>query len=115
MILDTRTKMATFETFSYTPVELAAQLTVQTQNTMVWLLNNGYLTEEAYTELIDSLVVTPIQNKNFGYKLLKRFFNSTKDENSWVFPITQIDESSRNNTESDPKNKKGKPNLEVVK
>lgn len=108
--------MATFETFNYTPTELAAQLTAQTHGTLSWLLNHDYITKEQYDELASSLVVTAIQNKpHFGSRLLNRFFKKDRDEGSWVFPITQIDEYTRNNDPTPTAPKKIKPNLEVVK
>ena len=108
--------MATFETFNYTPTELAAQLTSQTHVTLSWLLNHDYITIEQYEELASSLVVTAIQNKpHFGNRLLARFFKKERESDSWVFPITQLDEFTRNIDPTPPAPEKTKPNLEVVK
>lgn len=103
--------MATFETFNYTPAELAAQLTSQTHTTLGWLLNHDYITKEQYDELTSSLVVTAIQNKpHFGSRLLARFFKKDRDGDAWVFPITQLDEYTRN-IDPTPPNTKKKTNL----
>lgn len=106
--------MSSIEYFTYTPTELSAQLTSQSQATLGYLLNHQFITKDQYNELIDSLVVTPIQNKpSFGAKLLARFFNKQSTDDAWVFPITRIDPHVRNNVVDGPK--KGKPSLEVVK
>ena len=101
--------------FNYDAVELAGQLTRQTHNTLAWLVNNDYITQDQDTELTESLIVTAIPNKpSFGQRVLARFFNKKSDEASWVFPIVQIDNDTRNMVAGNEP-KKGKPTLEVVK
>lgn len=106
--------MSSIEYFSYSPTELAAQLTSQTHSTLAWLCNHDYITKAQYDELTESLIVTPIQNTpSFGERLLARFFKKNSESTSWVFPIIKLDPYSRNNSQDPPK--KGKPSLEVVK
>ena len=81
-----------FETFSYTPIELAASMTGTVNDTLVYLLNHGYIKEADYNYLTNTLAVYPMPNrKGFGKKLLERFFGKDENENAYVFPIVEID------------------------
>jgi hypothetical protein len=104
--------MATYESFTHTPAEYAATLTNQTHMTLDWLANREYITREQWDTLTGTLVVTPIQNnKNWGTKILDRFFKKDAESNTYVFPIVQLDEYI---PPSKAKPTKAKPTLELV-
>ena len=110
--------MATYESFSYSPTDLAEQLSSATQDTLVYLLKNKYITNEQYNELAGKLVVMAVPNKRgFGKKLLSYWFGDNKEENSWVFPIVEVANHYASATPEKPKNVtrlKPKPKLEIV-
>ena len=99
------------EQFSFNIDEYAAELTIQSQQTLYWLNRNGYLNNQDTENLLGRMVVTPIRNRpRLGQRLLSRFFNKKSTENSYVFPITIVDDINVVNTTKDDK-----PNLTVVK
>ena len=101
-----------FETFTYTPIELAASMTGTVNDTLAYLLNHGYIKAADYEYLNKTLAVYPMPNrKGFGKRLLERFFGTSENENAYVFPIVEIDPTYSNNA-SKPKGKK--PALNVV-
>jgi hypothetical protein len=111
--------MATYESFSYSPTDLAVQLSGATQDTLVYLLNKKYITNEQYNELSGKLVVMAVPNrKGFGKKLLDYWFGEgNKEESAWVFPIVEVSNHYVSATPEKPKNVtklKTKPKLEVV-
>lgn len=100
----------TNETFSHTIDQYAAELTSQSHQTLFWLHRHGYLNEEQTEDLLGRMVVVPIRNiPKFGERILSRFFGRDSKSNSYVFPITLID----NEYEQAAPEKK-KPNLTVV-
>ena len=105
-----------YQSFSYTPTDMAEQLTGATHDTLNWLWRHEYLTREEYEELTNQLVVMAIPNKKgFGKRLLERFFGGKDDENIWVFPIVEVGTHYCNANTNNPKNvTKLKPKLEVV-
>jgi len=99
-----------FETFSYTPIELAASMTNTVNDTLVYLLNHGYIKQADYEYLNKTLAVFPMPNrKGFGQRLRERFFGTDDNQDLYVFPIIEIDPSYNNGK---PKGKK--PALNVV-
>jgi hypothetical protein len=110
--------MSVYQSFSYSPTDLAEQLSSATQDTLVYLLKNKYITNEQYNELAGKLVVMAVPNsKGFGKKLLEYFFGDTADDNAWVFPIVEVATHYKSATPEKPKNVtrlKTKPKLEVV-
>ena len=99
-----------FETFSYTPIELAASMTGTINETLSYLLRHGYIKQSDYDNLSQTLAVYPMPNrKGYGKKLLERFFGKDDNENAYVFPIVEIDPVLRKSTPKDTK-----PNLNVV-
>ena len=101
-----------YQSFSYTPTDMAAQLTGATHDTLSWLWRNEYISIEEYEDLSNRLVVMAIPNKKgFGKRLLERFFGEKKDENIWVFPIVEVADHYCN---TKPKTEKKKPELNVV-
>jgi hypothetical protein len=111
--------MSVYQSFSYSPTELAAQMTGATHDTLAYLWKNKYITTEQYNELTGKLMVMAVpNNKSFGRKLLEYFFGDNKEENSWVFPIVEVATHYKSATPEKPKNVtklKAKPKLEVVK
>lgn len=107
-----------YQSFSYTPTDMAEQLTGATHDTLSWLKRHEYITPEEYNDLTNRLVVMAIPNKKgFGKRLLERFFGSKDDENIWVFPIVEVAGHYANHVPDKPKNVtklKTKPKLEVV-
>jgi len=107
-----------YQSFSYTPTDMAEQLTGATHDTLSWLWRHEYITKEDYEELTNQLVVMAIPNKKgFGKRLLERFFGTKDDENIWVFPIVEVADHYRNANPNTPKNVtklNAKPKLEVV-
>ena len=107
-----------YQSFSYTPTDMAEQLTGATHDTLSWLWRHEYITREEYEELANRLVVMAIPNKKgFGRRLLERFFGEKDDENIWVFPIVEVAGHYANHVPDKPKNVtklKTKPKLEVV-
>lgn len=111
--------MSVYQSFSYSPTDLAEQLTSATQDTLVYLWKNKYITTEQYNELASKLVVMAVPNKRgFGRKLLDYWFGADNtEENAWVFPIAEVATHYRSATPEKPKNVtklKTKPKLEVV-
>lgn len=103
-----------YETFSYTPVELAESMTGTVQDTLAYLYNHEYIDESAYDYLASTLAVYPMPNrKGFGQRLRERFFGKEENESAFVFPIVEIG-SEYHLRSSDPKGK-SKPKLNVVK
>lgn len=109
--------MAVYESFNYSPTDLAAQMTSATHDTLAWLYSNEYLSQEEYNELITRLAVMAIPNKkSYGRKMLERMFGGSKDETAWVFPIVEVANHYAPENPGQPKNvTKIKPKLEVVK
>ena len=98
------------EHFSFTTDEYGRTLTEQSHQTLYWLNRNGYLNNEQTEDLLSRMIVTPIRNhKSFGQRLLSRFFNKNSEENTYVFPITLLDDVNNINQDND------KPNLTLVK
>ena len=107
-----------YQSFSYTPTDMAEQLTGATHDTLSWLLKRQYITKEQHDELVGRIVVMAVPNKKgFGRRLLERFFGEKEDENIWVFPIVEVADHYRSAMPDRPKNVtklKAKPKLEVV-
>ncbi len=82
------------EYFQFDPIEYAAVLTHQHQQTLGYLLGKGHISPEVYDELIDSTIVSPIKNyRHFGRRLLEKFFpNKKDDEGTYSFVIAEIAE-----------------------
>ena len=100
------------EHFSFEIDEYASELATQSHLTLYWLNRNGYLSDEDTVELLSRMIVTPIRNRpRLGQRLLARFFNKESKENSYVFPITLVDDCYENQ----PIDGGSKPNLKVVK
>lgn len=103
-----------FETFSYTPVELAESMTSTVHDTLGYLNRNDYLSNEDYDELMNTLAVYAMPNrKGFGQRLRERFFGKDENESAFVFPIVEVDPTLFGT--NSPKNKKRQPTLNVVK
>lgn len=99
-----------YESFNYTPIELAEFSTRTVQDTLAYLYRKNYITEKEYNHLSGTLAVYAMPNrKGFGRKLLERFFGTNENEDAFVFPIIEIDSAYNN---SKPKSKK--PALNVV-
>ena len=109
--------MSVYQSFSYSPTEMAEQLTSATHDTLSYLFKNKYLTKEQFDELSLRLMVVAMPNqKGFGRKLLEYFFGDKEEENIWVFPIVEVADHYAPTPSSKPKNvTKIKPKLEVVK
>lgn len=100
------------ESFSFGVDEYGSQLTAHSHQTLHWLNRNGYLSNEDTEELLGRMIVTPIRNRpRLGQRLLERFFGKDSEENSYVFPITLVDDTYAQRNDSDD----SKPNLTVVK
>ena len=98
------------EQFSFSVDEYTSTLTEQSHQTLYWLNRNGYLDNEQTEDLLSRLIVVPIRNhKNFGQRILERFFNKKSEENSFVFPITLLEDRGSYEQDTD------KPNLTLVK
>jgi len=110
--------MSVYQSFSYSPTDLAEQLSGATQDTLVYLWKNKYITTEQYNELAGKLVVMAVPNKRgFGRKLLDYWFGDSEEENAWVFPIVEVSNHYRPAGSDKPKNVtklNPKPKLEVV-
>jgi len=100
------------ETFNFGIDEYGAELTQQSHQTLHWLNRHGYLSNEDTVDLVSRMIVTPVRNRpNLGQRLLARFFNKESQENSYVFPITLVDDVyAQKHTDGDDK-----PTLKVVK
>ena len=103
-----------YQSFQFTVEEYSEELTAQTHRTLDWMVNNGFIDEEAWDLLTGTLVVTPVANKKgFGRKILERFFGKKDpDGKTFVFPIVQLEGYYMHRTEETPK---GKPVLKIVK
>ena len=100
-----------YETFNYTPIELAESMTGTVHDTLTYLYRHEYITQEEYDHLSSTLAVYAMPNrKGFGRKLLERFFGKDETESAFVFPIITIDPMYANV----PANKDKKPNLNVI-
>lgn len=100
-----------YEAFSFSTDEYVMTLTEQSHQTLYWLNRNGYLDNEVTEDLLSRMVVVPIRNrKTFGQRLLNRFFNKDSQDNSFVFPITLLEDVMKYDDSKDDK-----PTLKVVK
>lgn len=101
-----------YETFSYSPIDLAESMTTTVHDTLVYLHNKQYINKADYEYLVSTLAVYAMPNRpGFGRKLLNRFFGDKSEENAYIFPIIEIDPQKhykQNNTS-------GKPVLNLVK
>ncbi len=111
--------MAVYESFNYSPTDMAEQLTRATHDSLGYLVKNKYITIEQYNELLGKLIVIAVPNKKgYGKKLLEYFFGEDSEENAWVFPLVEVATHYASATPEKPKNVtklKTKPKLEVVK
>lgn len=81
-----------YETFTYTPVELAENMTNTVHDTLTYLYNNRYLNEADFEYLSSTMAVYAMPNRpGFGKRLLSRFFGGHEDENAFIFPIIEVD------------------------
>lgn len=102
------------ESFNFSVEGYSTELTNQSHQTVYWLHTHGYLNNEQTIDLLERMIVVPIRNnKKFGSYLLERFFGKTSSDNSFVFPITLLDEKS--NFDGSYKTTPGKPQLKIVK
>ena len=101
-----------YETFSYSPVELAESMTGTVHDTLIYLYNNQYINEADFEYLMSTTAVYAMPNRaGFGKRLLDRFFGSKADENAFIFPIVEVD-PNKNYRRND---KNSKTNLNIVK
>jgi hypothetical protein len=99
------------ESFSFSPQEYGAELTNQAHQVLYWLNRNGYIDNDETEHLLKHMIVVPIKNTpKFGTRLLSRLFGKDAADNSYVFPITLLDESE---TYCAPE--QDKPTLKVIK
>lgn len=105
-----------YQSFSYTPTDMAAQLTGATHDTLAWLAKNKYITPEQRVELESRIFVTAIPNKkSFGQRLLAKMFGANnKEENAWVFPIVELADHYAPIDGTPKPTVKKKPTLKVV-
>jgi hypothetical protein len=103
------------QSFSYTPTDMAGQLTGASHDTLAWLAKNKYITNEQRAELETRIIVVAIPNKKgFGRRLLDKMFGANnKQENAWVFPIVELADHYAPTDGNNPAPKK-KPTLKVV-
>jgi len=102
-----------YESFSYTPIELAESMTSTVHDTLNYLVRNEYISVADYEHLTSTLAVYAMPNrKGFGKKLLERFFGENENDSAFIFPIIEVDPVYAYKNE---RNKKGKPTLNVVK
>jgi hypothetical protein len=102
----------TTEQFNFSVDEYGRTLTGQSHQTLYWLNRQGYLNNDQTEDLLSRMVVVPIRNnKSFGQRLLERFFNKKSEENSYVFPITLLEDVCN----ADTNDINGKPKLTVIK
>lgn len=102
----------TSEQFTFSIDEYGRTLTNQSHQTLYWLNRQGYLNNAQTEDLLSRMIVIPIRNNpSFGKRMLDRFFNKKSTDNSYVFPITLLEDV----TNIDAKDVDGKPNLTVVK
>lgn len=100
-----------YEAFTFTTEEYGSTLTEQSHQTLYWLNRNGYLSNKDTEDLLSKMVVVPIRNhKNFGQRLLNRFFGKNSESNSFVFPITLLEDVVKAKDDHEDK-----PTLTVVK
>jgi hypothetical protein len=101
------------ESFNFSIDEYGSELASQSHQTLYWLNRNGYLSNEDTEDLLSRMIVTPVRNRpRLGKRLLARFFNKESQENSYVFPITLVDDVYENSTSGGSGEK---PSLKVVK
>jgi len=102
-----------YESFNFGVEEYGTELTQQSHMTLHWLNRNGYLSSEDTEDLVSRMIVTPVRNRpRLGQRLLARFFNKESADNSYVFPITLVEDCFNNDDYNDSDNK---PTLKVVK
>ena len=102
-----------YESFNFSIDEYGSELTQQSHMTLHWLNRNGYLNNEDTEDLVSRMIVSPVRNRpRLGKRLLARFFGKDSSENSYVFPITLVDDvyNQKNNTGGEDR-----PTLKVVK
>lgn len=103
-----------YESFNFSVDEYGMELTNQSHQTLYWLNRNGYLNNEQTINLLERMVVVPVKNnRKFGSYILERFFGKKTSENSFVFPLTLLENKS--NFDSYDKTTPSKPQLKIVK
>ena len=102
-----------YEAFSFSVEEYGSELTHQSHLTLYWLNRNGYLNNEDTEDLVSRMIVSTVPyHPRLGQRLLARFFNKESAENSYVFPITLVEDCYNNTATTDGDDK---PKLKVVK
>jgi hypothetical protein len=62
--------MSVYQSFSYSPTELAEQMSSATHDTLAYLWKYKYITTEQYNELSGKIMVMAVPNrKGFGKRL----------------------------------------------
>lgn len=109
--------MAVYESFSYSPTELAEMKTAAMHDGMFWLVANKHITLDTYNEVTGKLVVMAVPNKpGFGQKIKEYLFGAETNENSWTFPIVEVSQHYTPPEKAGDKvtKLKTKPKLEIV-
>ena len=101
------------QSFTYSPTDMAEQLTGATHDTLDWLEKNKYLTTAQRAELESRIIVAAVPNrKGFGRRLLNKMFGTSTETNAWAFPIVELADHYVP-SDNKPTTKK-KPTLKVV-
>ena len=99
-----------YETFTYTPIELAESMTNTVHDTVAHLYRKGYIKEKDYEHLCNVLAVYPLPNrKGFGKRMLTRLFGTDENDSAFIFPIVEVEANYTN-----APNPRAKPTLNIV-
>lgn len=79
-----------FTTITLTPEEYQARLTNIAHDTVIYLANQGNISEKEMNELLEHVIVVPINNNRLFGKLRDRLFGGKEDKSYNKYIVTQI-------------------------
>lgn len=82
--------MATFKAFDFDLAELQEHMTFVSHQTLAWLCNEDYITEEQYEDLSERLIIVPVRNNGLYGKIKQWMFGGDKNPDLYKFAISDI-------------------------
>ena len=80
----------TYTTITVTPEEYQARLTHISHETIKYLEQQGHITLEECVDLLETLIVVPVNNNSLFGKLRDRLFGGKEDKSFSKYIVTQI-------------------------
>jgi hypothetical protein len=80
----------TISSITVSPEEYQARLTHISHCTIEYLCDQGYLSQKEAKELLEHLIVVPVNNNSLFGRLRERLFGGKEDKNFSKYIVTQI-------------------------